>query len=110
MADQFKIRGIYAQLTGGNYDEQGRMTDVSALAFACIKVLAVEQPADFHIERMDPIVDEKLDDRLVEVYIALTEKERSFRPGSAAAVEGAGAGAGEDVRAVVPPNVSAGAD
>jgi hypothetical protein len=108
--DAFKIRGLYAQFTAGNYSEDGRMHDISALAYCTIKVLAVEQPKDFHIEDIDPLLDDGWDEKLVLVYFALSEQERSFRPGSKKDGAAARPSDGENVQPLVPQDVPAGAN
>ncbi len=80
--DVFRIRGEYDNLTGGNYGEGGQFKDWSALAFATIKVLAVQAPDGFDPDKLDPNVDDDWEAKLLRVFTDLREKELSFRPGS----------------------------
>lgn len=110
MGDVYKIRGLYKELTGGNYDESGNMADVSALGFATIQTLLVSGPKHFDIHALDPLIDDDFDGKIIAIYAALRAKELSFRPKPEAGGEGAGAADGEHVRAVVPPEVQPSAD
>jgi hypothetical protein len=105
--DSFKIRGRYAQITGGNYDEKGRAADYSALAFVTIETLLVDAPRSFSLDA-DPLMDEKWDVPFMRVFSALRTKELSFRPAKDEAGEGTRAGNGEHVPPVVPADVPAG--
>jgi hypothetical protein len=105
MKDQYMIRGEYARLTGGHYDDEGRIADMSALGYATLTVLLVEGPKSFDVAALDPLLDDDFDKKILKIYSALRAKELSFRPGPATAGEGAGAGNGEHVRPVVPPEV-----
>lgn len=91
--DVYLIRGEYARLTDGNYDDEGNYADISALGFATIKVLAVRMPDGFNLDSLDPLVDEDWESKVMKVFTALREKELSFRPGSRAASQEAGEGA-----------------
>jgi hypothetical protein len=108
MGDVFKIRGEYKRLTGGNYTEDGRMADLSALGFVTIQTLLVEGPKSFNVETLDPLVDEDFDDKILKVYFALLAKEQSFRPKPETVSEAARSGNGEQPGAVVSPDVPAG--
>lgn len=91
--DVFRIRGEYERLTGGNYTEDGQYKDWTALAFATIKLLAVEAPDGFDLDKIDPNVEDDWEAKLVRVFADLREKELSFRPGSGAGGEATGEGA-----------------
>lgn len=110
LGDVFKIRGQYAKLTGGNYDEEGNVADYTALAFVTIQTLLVDAPKSFNIETLDPLLDENFDAPILKIFGALRAKELSFRPRPAPGGEGAGQGNGEHVQPVVPPKVQPGAD
>jgi hypothetical protein len=107
--DAFMIRGRYAQVTGGNYDDKGRAADYSALAFVTIETLLVAAPRSFSLNP-DPLMDEEWDVPFMKVFAALRAKELSFRPRKDPAGEGPGPGNGEHVPPVVPADVPAGAD
>jgi hypothetical protein len=110
MQDQFMIRGEYARLTGGHYDAEGNMADLSALGYATLTVLLVDGPKSFNVSTLDPLMDDDFDKKILKVYVSLRAKELSFRPGPASGGEGAGARNGEHVRPVVPPEVQPPAD
>lgn len=110
MKDQYMIRGEYARLTGGHYDANGNMADLSALGYAILTVLLVEGPRSFDLATLDPLLDDEFDKKIVKIYSALRARELSFRSGPAKGGEGAGAGNGEHVRPVVPPEVQPPAD
>ena len=79
--DQYRIRGLYAQMTGSHWREDGTVGDYEAWMHANIEVMTVEFPATFSLDKLDPLVDDtEKDDRLMRIYNALREKELSFRP------------------------------
>ena len=110
MRDVYRIRGDYNKLTGGNYDEDGNYGDLSALAFVTLSLLIVDAPSGFSLNALDPLVDDNCDEKVVKVFTALREKELSFRVGPAAASEGPGEGAAQQLRAGVSPTVQPTAD
>lgn len=91
--DVYRIRGEYNRLTGGNYDENGDFADISALGYATIKTLLVVAPDGFSLDAMDPLVDENFDESVMKVFLALREKELSFRPRPGEASQEVGEGA-----------------
>lgn len=93
MRDVYRIRGLYGSLTDGFYDEVGNFADLSALGYATIKVLVVSQPDGFDIDKLDPLLDDDCDAKVMKVFSALREKELSFRPQPAADGEGTGTAA-----------------
>jgi hypothetical protein len=105
--DVFRIRGEYAQLTGGNYDADGYQRDVVALAYATLKVLTVVYPADFSLDKLDPLLSDSWEERLMMAFTALRTKELSFRPPSGEAGEAKGEGDVLNVRVSVSPPVLA---
>ncbi|WP_429565670.1 hypothetical protein [Paraburkholderia sp. MM6662-R1] len=110
IGDVYKIRGRYNQVTGGFYDEEGRMADLSALGYVTIQTLLVEAPDGFDLDSLDPLVDDDYDQKIVSVFAALREKELSFRPKPAKGGKAAGPRDGANVRAVVSPAVPSGPD
>lgn len=84
--DKYQIRSLYAQLTNDYYKEDGTAGDMEAWFHATLSVLTVEEPADFSVEKLDPLLDDVIGDKLMKVYSALREKELSFRPPTPAAV------------------------
>jgi len=93
MRDIYAIRGEYASTTGGNFTEDGAFADIGALAFITIGRLMVSAPAGFDLASIDPLVDDAAEEKIVKVFLALREKETSFRPQP----KGDGPGAGEAV-------------
>jgi len=78
--DVYRIRGEYNRLTGGgNYDEDGNFADLPALAHATLSVLTVQAPDGFDLDELDPLTEDS-DAKLMKVFMALREKELSFRP------------------------------
>jgi len=102
IGDQFKIRGRYNQITDGFYDPDGNMADVSALAYVTIQTLLVSAPAGFDLNRLDPLIDDEFESKILAIWRALRQKELSFRPQSNQGCEAAGAVAGEHLSPVVP--------
>lgn len=78
--DVFTIRGEYNRITGGNFTEDGMFADMAALAFVTIKQLAVEMPDGFDPERLDPVMSDEWEPKLIRVFGELRAKELSFRP------------------------------
>ena len=109
MQDTFRIRGEYAALTSGNYDAEGNFGDLTALAFITLKTLMVSAPGDFTIDA-DPLLDDDAEERSFKVFMALREKEQSFRVAAKAAKSAIGASAGADVGGLVPEQVQPAAD
>jgi hypothetical protein len=93
--DTYKIRAAYARLTDGNYDEDGNVGDISAIALVTIRVLLVAQPDGFDIEMLDPLLDDKWEEKIMKVWTALRDKELSFRPKPTQAGEGSGEAASQ---------------
>lgn len=91
--DVYRIRGEYNRLTGGNYDENGDFADISALGYATVKTLLVVAPDDFSLDNIDPLIDENFDEKVMKVFLALREKELSFRPEPGKASQEGGEGA-----------------
>lgn len=108
--DNFSIRGEYNRLTNGNYDSDGNVGDLSALAFVTINYLAVSQPEGFSINDLDPVVDDNVDDKLLTIFAALREKEAAFRPGHGKELQADRKGDGERLRVDVSPPLQPAAD
>lgn len=97
--DQFKIRGIYSRLTGDNWkedEESGQLVpgDMEAWMYVTLEVLTVEFPSNFSLESLDPLKDPEDDDRLGRIYLALRQKEASFRTPPPASSTATGSGTG----------------
>lgn len=80
LIDQFKIRGLYSAATSGNFDAAGNMADLGALAYVTIQTLIVPSSGQFDIDLIDPLMDDNAEEEIMRIWIALREKERSFRP------------------------------
>lgn len=90
--DQYRIRGLYAQMTGDNWRTDGRVGDGEAWMHANIEVLTVAFPPTFSLDGIDPLLDDENDDRISRIYHALREKEQSFRQKPAVGSTESGAG------------------
>jgi hypothetical protein len=82
IADIYKIRGRYNVMTEGFFDDQGRMSDLEALAFVSIQTLIVESPPDFDVDKIDPLLDDDFSEKIMAIWGALRTKELSFRQDS----------------------------
>lgn len=91
--DQYKIRALYGRLTDNNWKEDGTVGDMEAWMHANLEILTVEFPPKFSLDALDPLTDPEEDDRMSRVYVALRQKELSFRPSTTASVTAASAGA-----------------
>src|SRR6185312_14260741 len=80
--DVYKIRGLYSKLTGDNWKEDGTVGDMEAWMYSMLEVMTVEFPDNFSLSKLDPLSDPENDDRLSLVYMALRQKELSFRAGA----------------------------
>lgn len=79
--DQYKIRGIYAQMTENNFSPSGDVVDAEAWWHASLLVMTVLNPEGFSPDDIDPLTEpEEGDQRIHKVFLALREKELSFRP------------------------------
>lgn len=87
MADEIKIHVEYSRLTEAVNPTP--WLDQVATWLATLKVLTVQFPEGFDMETLDPL-DEDVYAKLLKVYAALTEKERSFRRGAGKASEAGG--------------------
>lgn len=79
--DQYKIRGVYAQMTENNFGPNGEVIDAEAWWHATLNVLTVVNPEGFSPDAIDPLTEpEEGDDKIHKTFLALREKELSFRP------------------------------
>lgn len=94
--DKYQIRSLYAQLTDNNYSADGVAVDMEAWTHATISVLVVEEPESSAawpgLDKLDPLMDDDTADKLQKVFMALRQKELSFRPQPAEPVSAASAG------------------
>jgi hypothetical protein len=115
--DVYRIRTETNTLTDGFEDKNGNM-DLGAFMFATLKVLMVSAPEGFagasstaeppiapDLNTLDPVMDDTWEDKIINIYKALRDKELSFRPRPVEAVQRAGPGHGDDVPIEVPPPV-----
>jgi hypothetical protein len=77
--DKYLIRSQYSQLTSDHWREDGSVGDMEAWMHATIVVLLVEEPDKF-LENLDPLMDDDTGAPIQKVFLALREKELSFRP------------------------------
>ena len=78
MRDEMAIQREYADILGGV--EPTAWLNVVGGWMSTLKVLTVRAPDDWVLDELDPL-DEGTYEKLRKVHKALTEKERSFRPG-----------------------------
>lgn len=79
--DKYLIRSLYSKLTNDFYREDGTAGDMEAWMHATIAVLVVEEPVEtFSIEKLDPLVDDALGEKIEKIFMALRQQELSFRP------------------------------
>jgi hypothetical protein len=93
-ADVYKIRGLYSQWTGGNWKDDGTVGDMEAYMHATLEVMTVEYPPGFTLQSIDPLTGPEDDDRIAAIYVALRNKELSFRQKPAEGSTGESAGTG----------------
>lgn len=89
--DRYLIRTYYGQLTNDHWQEDGSVGDMEAFMHATIHVLVVEQPDGFSIDELDPILDDDIQKKIENVFMALRQKELSFRPPTSSGVTAEGA-------------------
>lgn len=89
--DRYLIRTYYGQLTNDNWQEDGTVGDMEAFMHTTIHVLVVEQPEGFSIDNLDPLLDDDIQKKLEKIYMALRQKELSFRPSTSPGVTTEGA-------------------
>ena len=77
--DHFKIRSRYNTLTEGNYLPDGRVADLAALGHVTLQTLMVGEPESFKLAEIDPLMDDGFEEKIMKVFMALREKEESFR-------------------------------
>jgi hypothetical protein len=63
---------------------------MEAFMHATIHVLVVEQPGGFSIDELDPIMDDDIQKKIEAVFMALRQKELSFRPPTSTGVPAEG--------------------
>jgi len=103
MRDQFSIDTEIARLTDG-LDNLPEYLALAASAVACIKVLAVESPAGWDPEKLDPLEEESYR-QLLAVHRALRESEGRFRGRPGKGSEESRSTDGEDGGVLVPEEV-----
>lgn len=91
MRDEIALQVEFARMIDGV--EPTEWLRVVCGWMAAFKVLTVRAPEGWDLDTLDPL-DQDTYVRMKRVYDALTEKERSFRPGSGAAGEAGGQAAG----------------
>lgn len=102
--DRFRIAADYHRLTEG-LEVADSEFGLTAEAFATVKNLLVEGPADVvaSIDLDAPAsMDPDADSKLLRVFFALRQKELSFRPGAGKDGEAAREGNGGDAGVLVP--------
>lgn len=105
MRDEFQIGAEYSRLTEGVSTPTPWLEHMATMV-SNLKVLAVTVPADWDIDRMDPL-DEESYSRIIKVHKVLREQEDSFRGRIGKAGKETGQDPGEDTAVLVPEEISA---
>lgn len=90
--DKYLIRSVYSRMTNDYYKEDGTVGDMEAWMHATLEVLTVSQPESFDPDKLDPILDENTGAKIEKVFMALRNKELSFRPKPATGESKSGSG------------------
>lgn len=77
MRDELRIEAEYSRLTEG-IETPTDALETSARMISAIKVLVTSAPEGWDIDEMDPF-DQDTYAKIVKVYLAIREKENSFR-------------------------------
>lgn len=110
--DNFRIAAEYHRLTEGTDPGQSEF-GLQAEAYATLSTLLVDGPEGFDkLLALDEPGDDDGDDvmKVVRVFLALRQKELSFRPRPNQAGQGEGQADGEQHGVLVPPAVQPAAD
>lgn len=105
MRDEFQIGAEYSRLTEGVSTPTPWLAQMATMV-SNLNVLAVTVPADWNIDKMDPLDDESYN-RIFKVFEALRAQEDSFRSGIGKGSKETGQGISEDTAVLVQEKVSA---
>ncbi|NPT44363.1 hypothetical protein GNZ12_24235 [Paraburkholderia sp. 1N] len=83
--DVYKIRSRYNVLTEGNYNPNGAVADLGALALVTLQTLMVSAPEGFALDDLDPLMDDDFEKKLFAIFGALRVREAAFNPKKKAA-------------------------
>lgn len=104
MADEIQIQRVFSEYTGGIQPTAWLLTLGEYLA--TLRVLTVEGPENWDLDNMDPL-DEDTYNRIGRVFLALREREETFRAGGKPKGESQRAGNAEHGGSLVSPDVQA---
>lgn len=85
--DVYRARALCNGLTDGYADQEGNL-DMGAFMFATLKTLMVSAPAGFDLDKLDPVLDDDWEDKVIAIFKALRAMELSFRPEQVATMQG----------------------
>ncbi len=102
MRDEIRIQVEYARMIEG-VEPTAWLSAVCGW-LATLRVLSVDVPEGWDLDALDPL-DDGVYARLLKVYTALAEKERSFRPGNGKESASGGAGTSRDGGVLVPQEI-----
>lgn len=108
MRDELAIQVEYSRITQG-VDTPSIFLGQVATWISALKVLTVEAPYGWNIDKLDPLEQESYL-KLMNVYAALRAKEQQFRKKPEARGESGGQGNGGPADVLVPSQVQPGTD
>lgn len=106
MADEIQIQRLFAEYTGGIAPTAWLLTLGEYLS--TLRVLTVTAPEGWNLDDLDPL-DEETYAKLGRVFVALREREETFRGRSKPQGEGSGQANAEHGGSLVSPDVQASA-
>lgn len=104
MNDEIQIQRLFAEYTGGVEPTAWLLTLGEYLS--TLRVLTVSAPEGWDLDNLDPL-DEETYARLGRVFVALREREETFRGRSKPQSEGRGTADAEHSGSLVSPDVQA---
>lgn len=102
MADEVQIQRLFSEYTGGVEPTAWLLTLGEYLS--TLRVLTVSAPEGWDLDDLDPLEAETYT-KLGRVFIALREREETFRAGSSKAGQSSGAANAEHGGSLVSPDV-----
>lgn len=78
--DVYKIRSRYAVLTESNYNPDGSVADLGALALVTLQTLMTSAPEGFTLDDLDPLMDDDFEKKLFAIFGVLRVREAAFNP------------------------------
>lgn len=104
LADELQIQRLYAEYAGGV--EPTAWLATLAEYLSTLNTLTVEAPEGWDMDNMDPL-DNETYQKINRVFVALREREETFRGKSGAVGKGTGAQDAEQRGSLVSPDIQA---